>query len=69
MVEGYLQRGDAYSYIGEYAKAIADFSEAIKLEPDYTKAYCLKKREYDKAVADYERLISLTPYSKYSIID
>ena len=46
---------------GDYDKAIADFTEAIRLDPKDAKAYCNrgvaygKKREYDKAVADFTR--------------
>ena len=67
MVEGYIKRGDAYSYIREYGKAIADYSKAIKLKPDYAKAYYLrgvaygKKGKYDKAIADYNEVIRREP--------
>ena len=65
MVEGYIKRGNAYSYIREYDKAIADYSETIRLKPDYAKAYYLrgvtygKKGEYDKAIVDYTKAIEL----------
>ena len=67
MVEGYIKRGNAYSYIREYGKAIADYSKAIKLKPDYAKAYYLrgvaygKKGKYDKAIADYNEVIRREP--------
>ncbi len=66
-VENYIKRGNAYSYIGEYDKAIVDFSEAIKFKPDYAEAYSnrakvyLKKVDFDNAIADYTKAIELNP--------
>jgi tetratricopeptide (TPR) repeat protein len=67
MVEGYIKRGNAYSYIGKYDKAIADYSEAIKLKPNYAKAYYNRGNAYrdhvnfDRAIADYTKAIELNP--------
>ena len=67
MVEGYIKRGNAYSYIREYGKAIADYSKAIKLKPDYAKAYYLRGKlyddgnEHDKAIEDFSMVIKLEP--------
>jgi tetratricopeptide (TPR) repeat protein len=50
---------------GEYDKAIADSSEAIKLNKKYAKAYnnrgvaLSRKREYDKAISDFSEAIKL----------
>ena len=66
-VETYIRRGNAYSYIREYDKAIADYGEAINLKPHYAKAYYLrgvvygKEGEYDKAVKDFSKAIELDP--------
>ena len=67
IVEDYIKRGNAYGYIGEYDKAIADYDQAIKLKPHYAKAYYhrgvayCKKREYDKAIKDYNEVIKREP--------
>ena len=50
-----------------YDKAIADFTEAIRLDPKDADAYCNRARayyskgEYDKAIADYSEAIRLNP--------
>lgn len=67
MVEGYVKRGNAYSFIEEYDKAIADYSEAINLKPDYAEAYSnrakthVKNVDFDRAIADYTKTIELNP--------
>lgn len=67
MVEDYIKRGNAYSYIGEYTKAIADYDAAIALKPEYPKAYYrrgvayAKNAEYAKAIADYDAVIQRAP--------
>ena len=65
VVEDYIKRGNAYSYIGEHDKAIADYDCAIKLKPHYAKAYYHRgnayrdKVDFDKAIADYTKAIEL----------
>ena len=67
VVEDYIKRGNAYSYIGEHDKAIADYDQAIKLKPNYAKAYYNRGKlyveadEYDKAIEDFSVAISLEP--------
>lgn len=67
MVEDYIKRGNAYSYIGEHTKAIADYNAAIALKPEYPKAYYqrgaayAKNTEYAKAIADYNEVIRRDP--------
>ena len=66
-----LNRGRAWSDKKEYDKAIADYSEAIRLDPKYALAYYnrgspgSRKKEYDKAIADYTEAIRLDP--KYAL--
>ena len=67
IVEDYIRRGNAYSYIGEHAKGIADYDRAIELKPEYPKTYYqrgvayAKNAEYAKAIADYNAVIQLDP--------
>ena len=60
----YVMRGVGYFSKGDWARAIADFDEAIRLHP-YVDAYSnrgtayYKKNEYDRAIADYTKAIAL----------
>jgi tetratricopeptide (TPR) repeat protein len=72
--EAYLQRGDLYSEIRDYESAIADYTQAIRLNPDYAEAY--NNRGYTfamegkggmaKAIADYSKAIQLRPDYAYA---
>jgi tetratricopeptide (TPR) repeat protein len=60
-------RGCAWYWKNDYTKAIADFDEVIRLDPQYVKAYVYRasawyrKTEYDKAIRDYTEAIRLDP--------
>ena len=59
--------GITYFNKGNYTLSIANFTEAIRLEPKYTDAYLgrgnayLYKKEYDKAIEDYNHTLVLDP--------
>jgi tetratricopeptide (TPR) repeat protein len=65
--EAQNNRGDAWYAKREYDQAIADYGEAIRLDPKYAVAYRSRgdawraKREYDQAIADYDQAILLNP--------
>ncbi len=63
----YNYRGGAYSKRGDHDAAIKDYSEAIRLKPDFALAYNNrgtaygKKGEYDEAIKDWSEAIRLDP--------
>jgi tetratricopeptide (TPR) repeat protein len=65
--DGYYYRGMDYGASGNFDKAIADFTEAIRLKRDFAKAYKHRglafeaKRDYDNAIGDYTEAIRLEP--------
>ena len=60
-------RGVALTTEGGYDEAIAEFSKAIELEPEYVVAYSNRgyayglKGEWDIAIADFDKAIELAP--------
>jgi tetratricopeptide (TPR) repeat protein len=50
---------------GDFDKAISEYTEAIRLDPDSARAFALRadvyydQKEYDEAIADYTRAINL----------
>jgi tetratricopeptide (TPR) repeat protein len=63
----YNVRGTAYFFKGDNDRAIADYNEAIRLDPKYAFAYNGRGNAWqdnDRAIADYNEAIRLDP--KYS---
>jgi tetratricopeptide (TPR) repeat protein len=63
----YSNRGNSFLRRGENDKAIADYGQAIRLDPRFVDAYrnrgaaYFNQGAYDKALADYEAAIRLDP--------
>ena len=62
-------RGMTYFELGEYIKALADYEEALRLNPQWLEAYegraevYRKMQQYAKAIADYTAALQLKPSS------
>ena len=62
----YLDRGRAHAAKGEHDKAIADYTEAIHLDPKDADLYLFRrisyeaKGEHDNAAADFEQVKRLS---------
>jgi tetratricopeptide (TPR) repeat protein len=65
--QGYFYRGLAYAKKCEYDRAIADYGESIRLNPNAAVAYNNRgnayddKGEYDRAIADWKKVLQIDP--------
>lgn len=63
----YYNRGNAYREMENYDKAIEDFTSAISLNPNYTKAYSNRGavytalERYPEALEDFTKVLDLSP--------
>ena len=74
-VEGYVSRGDAYSFCNNNKLAIKDYSKAIEIEPDNHRPYVnrgmvyLEERKPDLAINDCTKALQLKPDNYYAFIN
>ncbi len=65
MATAFDNRGVAYKLKGEYDRALPDYEEAIRLNPNSAKPYNNRgiiyriKGDYDRAIADYDEARSV----------
>jgi tetratricopeptide (TPR) repeat protein len=65
--ESYKERGSGYLATREWDKAIADFNEVIRLDPEksggyYSRGLCYEaKGDYDRALEDFDESIRRSP--------
>src|SRR5215510_7369950 len=63
----YYKRGVAYQDKHEHDRAIADYTKAIEINPQYGDAYNNRgaayqdKHKHDRAIADYTKAIEINP--------
>ena len=66
-VEGRIDSGNTHFQNNEFTEAVADYTEAIKMQPDLAAAYSdrasayIEIKEYDKAIEDANQAIKLKP--------
>jgi len=64
----YYNRGNAYASLRDYDRAIADYSQAIMLKPQYAEAYHNRgsawngRGQPDRAITDYSQAIAIAPH-------
>ena len=65
--EAYLNRGNQYARKGDYRRAIADYTQAVKINPNLVLAYYNRgnaygyNRDFNRAFADFEKVLQLDP--------
>ncbi len=72
LAESFVNRGNSYlSWPGDAARAIADYDQAIRLDPQNANAYAgrgtgyFRQRDYARAIAEYDQAIRLNPREGY----
>ncbi len=64
LAPAYKNRGKAYYFTKDYDRAIADYTDAIKLDPAFAHAFNDRgaayraKGDYDHAIADYDQVLN-----------
>ena len=67
LARAYCSRAGVYDYNGQPDRAIADYDEGVKVEPDVADQYLCRgngysaRGEHDRAISDYSRAIGLEP--------
>ena len=75
LAEAFNNRGIAYRLKGDHERAIADYSQAIKLNAKFAAAHNNRgvaydhRGEYDRAIADYDQALKLAPSAYDRAID
>jgi tetratricopeptide (TPR) repeat protein len=65
-------RGNTYDALGKYDLAIADYTEVVRLLPDFAYGYAnralehCRKRNYQAALLDYDQALRLNPKNAYA---
>ncbi|MDT8318482.1 MAG: tetratricopeptide repeat protein [bacterium] len=63
----YVNRGNAFAYLGKYGEAVADYSKAIALAPKLAEAYYgvgtvyIDMKEFDRAIDSLSEAVAIDP--------
>jgi len=66
--------GIAYARSGDYDRAIGEFDTALRINPNYTRAYIsrgnaqLVKRDFERAIANFDQAVRLDPRAASSFM-
>lgn len=67
LARAFFNRGRAWADQGQYDRAIPDFDQAIRLDPEYPDAFNNRgvaysgKGQYERAIVDFDQAIRLDP--------
>ncbi len=71
----YYNRGLAYLHLGDHARAIKDYDQALRLDPGFAIAYNNRGLaynnvgEYRRAIEDFDRALRLNPGFAWSYVN
>ena len=67
LASAYFNRGLAYGHKGDFDRAIRDFDQAIKINPNYPDALnnrglaYISQGQFDRAIQDFDQVLKLDP--------
>ena len=68
-------RGNAYYFNGQLDRAIEDYGDAIRLQPDFAEAFSnrgnvyRKEGQFDRAIEDYDKALHFEPDNAQAFAD
>jgi tetratricopeptide (TPR) repeat protein len=75
LAAAFLNRGRGYAGKREYDRAIQDYDQAIRLDPDNAPAFSgrgnayIGKRDYDRAIQDLDQAIAFDPNYTFAFVN
>ena len=70
--EAYNERGNDYSNLGQYERAIEDYKKAIELNPNDDVAYYYRGiayyflNQYERALKDFDKALKINPNNTFA---